>query len=122
MAGKVKRPTSVKVLTIEYNIRWLDEDEWYGERMDPDALAMTERDKALVSMRADGTAHEDSMRATLLHELLHCCTQATRLDRYITQVDDAEEFFIGQMSPVLMSLLNDNPDVVAYLLSVGPVE
>ena len=122
MSEKVRRPTRVKVLTMKYTIRWLNEDQWYAERYPDDALGLTERDKALVSLRADATANEESMRATLLHELLHCCTQATRLDKYITQVEDPEEFFIGQMSPVLMSVLNDNPNVVAYLLSVGPSE
>jgi hypothetical protein len=55
----------------------------------------------------------------LLHEILHTCSQATRLDRYITEVEDGEEFFIGQISPILMSVLNDNPNLVAYLLNVG---
>lgn len=122
MSVKIKRPTRVKVLTLTYDIRWLGEDQWYAERYPDDALGLTERDKALVSLRADSTVNEESMRATLLHELLHCCTQATRLDKYITQVDDPEEFIIGQVSPVFLSVLSDNPNVVAYLLSVGPSE
>lgn len=122
MVAKAKRPETVKVLTMEYQIQWLTEDEWYAHRMDPDAVGMTERDKGLISLRADETANEESMRATLLHELLHTCTQATRLDKYITQVDDAEEFMVGQTSPVLMALMVDNPHVMTYLLSNGPAE
>lgn len=116
---RVKRPTKVKVLSIVYAVRWLNEDEWYTERYDMDSVGITERDKALINMRADSSANEDALRSILLHELLHTCTQASRTESFLGDVSDGEEFFIAQVSPILMSLLVDNPNTVAYLLNVG---
>lgn len=115
----VKRPTEVKVLTMTYKVTWLTEDEWYAHHLDQDSIGITERDCGTIWMRADPTSNEDSLRMTLLHEVLHTCTQASRFERYLKEVEDAEEFFIGQVSPVLLHVLNENPNLLAYLLKVG---
>jgi hypothetical protein len=119
-AKAIKRPTKIVALTRKYIIQWFTEDEWYQGRFPEESMGYTERDKGLISIRADSTADEDTLRETLLHEVLHVCTQSSRFDRYITQVEDPEEFVVSQMSPVLITIMNDNPSLVAYLLSSGP--
>ena len=113
-----KRPSKVKVLTVTYSIHWLTEDEWYAARLDGDAVGITERDMASIAMRADSTANEDALRATLCHELMHACTQATRVEKELTNVSDGEEFFIAVISPLFLLLLQENPVVARYLLNV----
>lgn len=113
-----KRPSKVKVLTVTYDIHWLTEDEWYAARLDGDAVGITERDMASIAMRADSTANEDALKATLMHELMHCCTQAARVDKELANVSDGEEFFIAIISPLLLHVLQANPKVAAYLLDV----
>ena len=111
-----KRPDKVKVLTVTYTIHWLSEDEWYAARLDGDAVAITERDMASIAMRADSTANEDALKATLMHELMHCCTQATRVEKELGNVSDGEEFFIAIIAPTLIHVLQSNPKVAKYLL------
>lgn len=113
-----KRPSKVKVLTVTYDIHWLNEDEWYAARLDGDAVGITERDMASICMRADSTANEDALRATLTHEIMHCCTQASRTDKFLTDVSDGEEFFIALIAPLFLHVLQANPKVTAYLLDV----
>jgi hypothetical protein len=116
---KVRRPTSARVLAIKYDIIWLNEDEWYQKKLDNDAMGITERDSAVIWMRRDSTSNEDSLRYTLLHEILHTCTQTTRLDKYLKEVEDPEEFFIGQVSPLLLQVMHDNAALMRYLLRVN---
>jgi len=111
-----KRPTKVKVLTVTYDIHWLTEDEWYKARLDGDAVGMTERDMASICLRADSTASEDALRATLTHELMHACTQAMRVDSELANVSDGEEFFVSIIAPTFLHVLQANPAVVKYLL------
>jgi hypothetical protein len=118
-AAVVKRPTSIKVLAVTYTVTWLTEDEWYAHHLDQDAVGITERDSGVIWMRADPTSNEDSLRMTMLHEVLHTCTQASRFERYLKEVEDPEEFFIGQISPVLLQVLHDNPNLMGYLLKLG---
>lgn len=115
----IKRPTKVKVGPLTYDVRWLNEDEWYAQRYEEETIGLCERDKCLISIRADTTAAEDALRLTLLHEILHTTTEEGRITPFIKEVDDAEEFVVRLMAPVLLGILNDNPNVVAYLLNLG---
>lgn len=119
MTRVVKRPTKLKVLTQTYVIRWLNEDEWYAQRMGDDNLGLTERDKGLITLRADGTVDEDAMRSTLMHEILHTTTEAQRFGKYIKEAEDSEEYVVSQIAPVLLAVLAENPHVLAYLINTG---
>lgn len=53
------------------------------------------------------------LRETVLHELLHAIWSKVPLDQ-----DDAEqERIIGSLSPWLLGVLRDNPELVAFLLA-----
>lgn len=118
-AKAVRRPTRIKVLTVTYEVQWLTEDQWYANHLDGDAVGLTSRDGGEILMRTDPTTNEDSLRATLLHEVMHACTQTTRLDKHLDAVDDKEEFFVALVAPILLLVMNDNPNLVAYLLNLG---
>ena len=111
-----KRPSKVKVLTITYNIHWLSEDEWYAARLDTGSVGITERDSGTIALRADKTASEEALKATLLHEVLHTCTQAMRVECNLDHVQDGEEFFVSIVAPLLLAVLRENPPLTKYLL------
>lgn len=49
-------------------------------------------------------------RETLLHELLHACTYPSLNDKTLTDED-----FVTAVSPALLQVLQDNPELVEYL-------
>ncbi len=49
-------------------------------------------------------------RETLLHEILHACTYPSFLSKTMTDED-----FVEAVSPVLLQVIQDNPDLLAYL-------
>jgi hypothetical protein len=51
---------------------------------------------------------------TILHEPLHAIWGQTMLDKKYT--DDEEEAVIWSLTPRIVALLRDNPDLVAYIL------
>jgi hypothetical protein len=54
-------------------------------------------------------------RDTLLHEVLHTVTFQTNL--YNELGDEKEESFVWRIAPVLLTVLRENPELVAYLLA-----
>lgn len=56
-------------------------------------------------------------RATLLHELLHVIIEASRPGQVKPGKDDIEHWFIGLVENPLINVLQDNPDVLAYLMA-----
>lgn len=117
MSGQIKRPSKVKVLTVTYTIHWLTEDQWYAARLDGESVGVTERDQASIAMRADSLASEDALRATLTHEIMHACTQSSRVESNLGAVSDGEEFFISIIAPLFLHVLQTNPAVTKYLLN-----
>lgn len=55
-------------------------------------------------------AEVERRRITLLHEVLHACTEQVNL-----KDNDDEETFVSRVSPLLLQVLRENPDLVAYL-------
>lgn len=69
----------------------------------------------------------DVIRMSVLHEVLHCClrisgawpTQYARLLAEAKHEDhgvDMEEFVVSGISGVLLGVLRDNPDLMAWLM------
>lgn len=54
----------------------------------------------------------ERQRVTLMHELLHCCTELM----HITD-ESSEEATVSALAPALVQVLRENPDLVAYLTS-----
>lgn len=115
--AKSRRPSKVKVMMITYVIRWLNEDEWFTERYDNEEVGRTERSRGVISIRIDSQSNEDSLKEVLVHELLHCCTEMSSTAKFLKEVGDPEEFWVAQVSPVLTTVLKENPALVAYLTS-----
>lgn len=55
-------------------------------------------------------------RATLLHELLHILIEASSPSDQPPTIDEAEHWFIGVLENPLITVLQDNPDLVEYLM------
>jgi len=52
----------------------------------------------------------DRQRVTVMHEVLHCCTALARVSD-----DSTEEHTVSALAPVIVQVLRENPDLVAYL-------
>jgi hypothetical protein len=55
-------------------------------------------------------------RATLLHELLHLIIDASAPSDQSPSPEDAEHWFIGVLENPLITILQENPQLVEYLL------
>ena len=101
MTKKVKKmPSNVKVGYFDYDIK---EDSNLIE-----ALGQTKLDK--LTIQIDPNYPEQIIKETLLHECLHAVLRGT----YIVS-DETEEKLVSIMSPALMLLVKDNPDLKKYL-------
>ena len=58
----------------------------------------------------DESMSAERQRVTLMHELLHCCTELA----HITD-EDTEEAIVSALAPVIVQAMRLNPDLVAYL-------
>lgn len=116
-AQPAPRPRSVKVGFLEYVIIWMDDKVWRGDD-DRDNSAIGEHVvvQGNIFMRLVPDVHEDYYRETLVHEILHACWAMADLnEKPVAADEDQEETIIARVSNVLISVLKDNPDVVAYL-------
>jgi hypothetical protein len=90
------------------------------DRHDVDRASFEEKDQLL------GGCHHTSLRIviepdqhpavaaeTLLHEVLHCCTQVAGL---LDELGERrEEQVVRRLAPLLLDVLRRNPDLVAWL-------
>lgn len=125
----VSRPDHVKAGHRAYRILWLENHEWH--EADDGLRGVTLHTPGEVRMRlSHQTEHglerfsDEHMRETLIHEVMHVVSGATNsynmwghLKRYAK--DDhgtVEELLIGLWSGVLLQVMKDNPELMAYLL------
>jgi hypothetical protein len=98
----MKRPTSFVLGPSTWTIEWV-------APQDESLLGST--DQRFQIIRVDPRQHEDGVRETLLHEMLHACHLMVGL------ADDTNcETFISVVSPTLLSVLRANPEIARYLL------
>lgn len=120
---KIKRPAKVRVGYLTYAILYISDEDW-GRRNLPDGLGgMSDHEKATLFIRVTVDRQEDTIRETLNHEILHAVWTHTGLNNQHlmskTDPDNVEELVVNTISPSLLMVLNDNPNVLAYLLSLG---
>lgn len=72
-------------------------------------------DNNALKIRIRSNNPEVKMKETLVHELMHAMMAVNGLNFERFEWD--EEGFIRRTSPVLASLLHDNPELVKYLAS-----
>jgi hypothetical protein len=117
----VKKPTTVKVGALTYTVHWTAE-EW----LDRPDVGREEGDWALTNHPKLGIwiwpeLEEQNKRQSLLHECLHTLFASSGADvrNSINGAGDGfdvEEYTISRLESPLMSLLIDNPEVVAYIM------
>lgn len=78
-------------------------------------LGQTDHDKLTIIF--DEKMHANLARETLMHELLHVVNQVTGLR--FKWGNAKEERIVQRLSPILLELLQRNPDVVKYLTATG---
>lgn len=118
---KPTRPTSVTVGHATYDIRWIEETPWMKEfAAQADKGGFFWVDGNVICMRTQNEGddrHDDSLRETLLHEILHACWHHTNMAHHgAVEKDDLEEWVVGTLSFPLIAVLRANPDLVRWLL------
>ena len=116
---RTKRPTTVKVGPYLYKIHYSDakvdafvvED---GDASAENAAAYSDTNNHVIALRTKKYS-EDAIRTTLLHELLHCAFDAAGGWYKLPEDKGAEEAIIQAMSPSLLNILRENPEVTVYL-------
>ena len=68
-------------------------------------------DPRYLTITVDPNQAPSQVRETLLHELLHACSQEAGMD------ETQEEQTVNAQAPRLLAALRDNPDLVAWLTS-----
>jgi len=101
MAKKIKKmPSKIKVGYFDYIVK---------ENKDlVTDMGQTKLDKLLIEV--DTCYPDQIVKETLLHECLH----AVLKDTFIFN-DEVEEKLVTMISPMLMSLIVDNPELKSYL-------
>ena len=80
-----------------------------------DGMAISHMHAQTIAIRPD--LGPDQMRDSLLHEVLHWCVVVSGVQRVGEEWRDAEEGFVSAISPTLLGVLRDNPELVEYLMS-----
>jgi hypothetical protein len=119
MAAAPARPDKVKVGPWTYDIEWTNDKKWVKDGHNRDWGGESAHVENKIFMRI-GQAAEGTLKETLLHEILHCVFVVTGLNRYPepkSKYEDADEYLIHVMTPTLLHVMQDNPDVFEYLTS-----
>jgi hypothetical protein len=121
-------PSTVRVGPVRYRILF-DADEIKRVSDEADLEADSEwtafSDHRVNIIGIDPKSHPDQQRASLVHELLHCClrfsgawpnTYAKLTAKAGKDYDiPVEEFTVGATAYPLLSVLRDNPELLAWL-------
>ena len=90
-------------------------------RSDPDTVGLLREDGRradtlpnVLTIRIDPDRPPTAVAESLLHEILHACWDLTSL-RTSEQCAEIEEAAVSALSPWLLGVLRDNPDLVKLL-------
>lgn len=97
-----KMPTEIKVGCHVYSVLRKTKQQM------PDCLGECDFDNLQISVRK--SLRLSKAQETILHETLHACT-----DPSLKEGKAREEDFVNTVSPVLLQVLKDNPELVKYL-------
>lgn len=111
------RPDKVKVGPWTYEIHWLSDKKWIKDGHNRNWGGESGHIENKIYMRV-GQAAEGTLQETLLHEIIHCVFTVVGLNHYMKPKGGSQdEYIIHSMTPTLLSTLQDNPEVMAYLVS-----
>ncbi len=104
-------PSAVKVGSHTYSVLVKNKREMTEKGQLQDGLCLSGQLEIWIRCRMKLSYAQD----TLLHEVLHACVHPSLSSKETT----TEEEFITQSTPVLLGVLQDNPDLVKYLTTIG---
>lgn len=103
-------PRVIYALADDYDVFVVEDPAVALGRIDGNdnhALGATDFNRSTIRLRGGGEQSASQLRDTLLHEVLHIVGHVTALD--------FEEDTILRMTPVLLTILRDNPALVKFL-------
>jgi hypothetical protein len=121
-ANSPKRPTSVKIFFLTYRINYYTEPEWLASPLDNDLAGQCDSNASCMHIRISPSIHEQMLREVVLHEILHAIWWHMGLRDNPIQADDVEaheEEHVLRTSHGLMPVMQENPKLMAWLMSPG---
>jgi len=122
MAKAKKKPTTPnrpkKVFFLDYHINWYSEAEWLMSPLDNNLQGQCDSHASCIHMRQQPYVHEQILRETLWHEILHAIWWHMGLRDNPVRTEDYEaneEEIILRLSHGIVTVQQDNPKVMAYL-------
>lgn len=116
------RPEVLKIGLHYYAVDWLTHGEW-DARHDTAQDGMTDASKHLIEIRLHEQVGESHYQQVLWHEVQHAVWNAVQINLQPKwsegDEDDVEERVIVTTSPLFVGVLQDNPALIAYLVSPG---
>ena len=118
----VKRPKKIKIGYQTFEIQWLDEAKWLRANHSPDKGGAAYWGMGYIAIRLDISSDpytEPCLKEVLLHEILHMAYEVAGLNKaeFPKDAEDVEEQFVGMLSFPMMQVLQDNPEVLNYLMT-----
>lgn len=122
----MQRPSRVRVGPHTLQIEYLSHKKWTKRGLPGDKVGQFSLHTMNIFIATSDLQDEYSegyMREVLMHEILHAVWEVGGLTSALeVAIPDSaaalDEQVVGQMSPVILGVLLDNPDVLAYLLAV----
>lgn len=117
---KTNRPNSVRIFFLDYHINWYTEPQWLMSPLDDNTQGQADSTASCIHMRVQPHAHEQILRETLLHEVLHAIWWHMGLRDNPVKHEDAdvnEEEMILRLSHGMLTVQQENPALMRYLLA-----
>jgi hypothetical protein len=114
------RPTSVRIGHIDFAIRWISDEDWTTPNgQDPSLQGIFYRTDGRINIRVQKDVHEQTLRETLWHEIMHGCWWWMGMtDLPVApgkDADDQEEDTVLRLTHASLLVMQENPEVMAYL-------
>lgn len=104
-------PKHIKVGPYRYKVTWDAKGMEPFQDHSPNAYGFSDHRQSRIAIAPNQS--ESSKRDTLLHEVLHCVTFVMGMGKTIEEMP--EEELVLRLSPQLLSVLRDNPELLSYL-------
>lgn len=121
MAKSALRPLALKVGYLSFRVEYVTDYEWQKRTdLDDSDSGQMQGYTATISVRVYDGQDEDVTREVLLHELLHAIFYVTSLTTKNPKLmDDWEEETIQAVSPTLLGVFKDNPELSDFINDVS---
>lgn len=113
------RPDHVFIGHMTFRIEYLNQDEWDAANENPDMVGSARHLQGSIRIRLVSNMTDSNIREVLVHEILHCIWSTSMLNQTHVHFPDKdrEEEIVAVQSPLLLFVLQNNPEVMAYLIA-----